>query len=62
MDDGKLVFKVVSVDTQSFDAEVVVGGPLKSRKGVNLPDIILDTTPLTEKDLADLAYALEKGR
>jgi pyruvate kinase len=61
MDDGKLVFKVVSVDTQSFDAEVVVGGPLKSRKGVNLPDIILDTTPLTEKDLADLAYALEKG-
>ena len=61
MDDGKLVFKVVSVDRQSFDAEVVVGGPLKSRKGVNLPDIILDTTPLTEKDLADLAYALEKG-
>ena len=61
MDDGKLVFKVVLVDTQSFAAEVVVGGPLKRRKGVNLPDIILDTTPLTEKDLADLAYALEKG-
>ena len=54
MDDGKLVFKVVSVDTQSFDAEVVVGGPLKSRKGVNLPDIILDTTQLTEKELNDL--------
>jgi len=61
MDDGKLVFKVVSVDTESFEAEIIVGGPLKSRKGVNLPDIILDTTPLTEKDLADLAYALEKG-
>ncbi|MFZ9135659.1 MAG: pyruvate kinase, partial [Candidatus Puniceispirillaceae bacterium] len=61
MDDGKLVFKVLSVDTESFEAEIIVGGPLKSRKGVNLPDIILDTTPLTEKDLADLSYALEKG-
>jgi pyruvate kinase len=61
MDDGKLVFKVVSVDTEKFEAEVVVGGPLKSRKGVNLPDIILDTTPLTPKDLTDLNYALDKG-
>ena len=61
MDDGKLVFKVVSVDIESFVAEVLVGGPLKSRKGVNLPDIVLDTTPLTEKDLADLEYALSKG-
>ncbi|MDC1383131.1 pyruvate kinase [Candidatus Puniceispirillum sp.] len=61
MDDGKLVFKVVSVDIESFVAEVLVGGPLKSRKGVNLPDIVLDTTPLTEKDLADLKYALSKG-
>ena len=61
MDDGKLVFKVKAVNDKSFTAEVVVGGPLKSRKGVNLPDIILDTTPLTEKDLADLEFALEKG-
>ena len=61
MDDGKLVFKVKAVNDSSFTAEVVVGGPLKSRKGVNLPDIILDTTPLTEKDLADLEFALDKG-
>lgn len=61
MDDGKLVFKVISVADISFDAEVIVGGPLKSRKGVNLPDIILDTSPLTEKDLADLDFALDKG-
>ncbi len=61
MDDGKLVFKVVTIGDTSFVAEVVVGGPLKSRKGVNLPDIILDTSPLTEKDLEDLSYALDKG-
>ena len=61
MDDGKLVFRVVSVDTKKFVADVLVGGPLKSRKGVNLPDMTLDTTPLTPKDLVDLNYALDKG-
>ena len=61
MDDGKLVFKVVTIDDASFTAEVTVGGPLKSNKGVNLPDIILDTNPLTEKDLEDLEFALKKG-
>ena len=61
MDDGKLVFRVVSVDTKKFVADVLVGGPLKSRKGVNLPDMTLDTNPLTSKDLDDLDYALDKG-
>ena len=61
MDDGKLVFRVVSVNAKKFVADVLVGGPLKSRKGVNLPDMTLDTTPLTPKDLDDLNYALDKG-
>ena len=61
MDDGKLVFRVVSVDTKKIVADVLVGGPLKSRKGVNLPDMTLDTNPLTSKDLDDLNYALDKG-
>ena len=61
MDDGKLVFRVVSVDTKKFVADVLVGGPLKSRKGINLPDMTLDTNPLTSKDLDDLDYALDKG-
>ena len=61
MDDGKLVFRVVSVNAKKFVADVLVGGPLKSRKGVNLPDMTLDTTPLTTKDLDDLNYALDKG-
>ena len=61
MDDGKLIFRVALVETNKFVADVLVGGPLKSRKGVNLPDIILDTSPLTQKDLDDLNYALGKG-
>ena len=61
MDDGKLVLVVKSLSDDSFIAEVVVGGPLKSRKGVNIPDIVLDTKPLTEKDMSDLEYALSKN-
>ena len=40
---------------------VEVGGPLSSRKGVNLPDLLLDSPPLTEKDKSDLAFALDCG-
>jgi len=61
MDDGKLVLVVKSLSDDSFVAEVVVGGPLKSRKGVNIPDIVLDTKPLTDKDLSDLEFALSKN-
>jgi pyruvate kinase len=61
MDDGKLVFQVAEIDDASFTAEILVGGPLKSNKGVNLPDIVLDTNPLTKKDLDDLEFALSKG-
>lgn len=61
IDDGKLVCRVTTIRDDSFDAEVIAGGKVKSRKGVNLPDIILDTKPLTEKDLADLEFALKQG-
>jgi len=61
MDDGKLVLKVVSLGSDSFVAEVVTGGPVRSRKGVNLPDVVLPSKPLTEKDLSDLDFALAQG-
>ncbi|MGC6536989.1 MAG: pyruvate kinase [Candidatus Puniceispirillaceae bacterium] len=61
MDDGKLRLKVSSISERSFTAKVITGGPLKSRKGVNLPDVLLDTKPLTEKDLSDLEFALSHG-
>ena len=61
MDDGKLRLRVSQVGTREFTAIVQTGGPLKSRKGVNVPDVVLDTKPLTPKDLSDLAFALEHG-
>src|SRR6185312_7192931 len=42
-------------------AAVVVGGMLASRKGISLPDTVLPIGPLTEKDKADLDFALRLG-
>ena len=61
IDDGKLVLRVKSIGDDSFTTTVEVGGPLSSRKGVNLPDLVLDSPPLTEKDRSDLAFALDCG-
>lgn len=62
VDDGKLVFKVIeSNKTDEALLEVLYGGPLHSRKGVNLPDTKISMPSLTEKDLEDLEFALEQN-
>ena len=61
IDDGKLVLRVTSIGSDSFTTTVEIGGPLSSRKGVNLPDMVLDSPPLTDKDHDDLAFALDHG-
>ncbi len=61
IDDGKLVLRVTAIDDDSFTTTVEVGGPLSSRKGVNLPDMVIDSPPLTDKDHDDLAFALDHG-
>lgn len=59
IDDGSIELRVTGKDGFDVLAEVVVGGPLSSRKGVNLPNIQTSTPALTEKDLADLEFGLE---
>lgn len=61
IDDGKLELNVRTISNDIFSAEVLIGGPVSSRKGVNVPDIKLNTDPLTEKDLIDLEFALVNG-
>ncbi len=60
MDDGLLELKVVKKNTDDIIAQVVVGGMLKSRKGVNLPDVKISMPSLTEKDIEDLDHALNE--
>ena len=60
IDDGKLELKVVETDgEQTVRLEVIHGGPLHSRKGVNLPYTQISLPALTPKDRADLDVALE---
>ena len=62
LDDGKLIFEVESTDGQSeVIASVVQGGPLKSNKGVNLPNTEVSLPALTEKDVKDAVFAIEQG-
>ena len=61
LDDGKLRMRVIEASADRICAEVLVGGPLASRKGISLPDTILPVGPLTKKDKADLECALDLG-
>lgn len=61
IDDGKLRVRVVeSNGKDEVICEVEHGGPLKSRKGVNLPNTKVSLPSLTEKDRADLDFILEQ--
>lgn len=61
IDDGRVRVRVVGLDTESIRAEVIIGGVISNRKGVNLPGTVLPLSPLTQKDRADLAFGLSLG-
>jgi len=61
IDDGLVRLRVERVDSGRALCTVVVGGPVGSHKGVNLPGVPLPIPALTRKDLADLDVALELG-
>ena len=62
LDDGKLIFEVLSTNKKdSVRAKVIQGGPLKSKKGVNLPNTNISLPALTEKDVKDAVFACQQG-
>jgi pyruvate kinase len=61
LDDGRLRLEVTDCGPDYADTKVLVAGPLSDRKGVNLPNIRLDISPLTPKDRQDLQFALDLG-
>lgn len=61
LDDGRLTLTVESTEPRALTARVVVGGPLTSHKGINLPGVNLRISGFTEKDEADLAFGLAQG-
>lgn len=60
LDDGHMELEVLAVGSSFLEAKVVLGGVLKSHKGVNLPGALLNFPSLTEKDREDLRFGLEQ--
>jgi pyruvate kinase len=61
LDDGKLRLNVLGTSGHDVTTEIVVGGPLSSRKGINLPGLALSVPSFTKKDLEDLAFGIQNG-
>lgn len=60
VDDGKIRLRVTKVEPGRITAKVEVGGRISDHKGVNVPDVLVPIPALTDKDRADLAFALEQ--
>ena len=61
LDDGKLIFEIISTDKKSVvKAKVIQGGKLKSKKGVNLPNTKISLPALTKKDIVDAEFAIKQ--
>ncbi|MDF5755969.1 pyruvate kinase [Spongiactinospora sp. TRM90649] len=61
VDDGRLVLEVTRVDGPRVTTRVVVGGMISDNKGLNLPGVNVSAPALTDKDEADLRWALRTG-
>lgn len=59
IDDGSIVLNVESVNEVEIACRVVVGGILKERKSINVPGVHLDMPYLSDKDKADIIFAVE---
>jgi pyruvate kinase len=61
IDDGKIKLRVIRAAPDRILCSAEVGGVISDRKGVNVPDAVVPVPALTDKDRADLAFALEQG-
>ncbi|MGC9419076.1 MAG: pyruvate kinase [Rhodovulum sp.] len=61
VNDGKIRLKVKECGPDFANCEVVVGGTISNRKGVNVPDVLLPVAALSDKDRRDLDFVLELG-
>jgi len=61
VNDGKIQLKVLECGADFANCEVVTGGTISNRKGVNVPDVILPLAALSDKDRADLEFVCDLG-
>lgn len=61
VDDGKIRLRVRDFGSDFANCEVIAGGRISNRKGVNVPGVVLPLSPLTDKDRRDMQFALDQG-
>ncbi|MCK0121292.1 MAG: pyruvate kinase [Yoonia sp.] len=61
VNDGKIKLRVKDCGATFANCEVIVGGVISNRKGVNVPDVTLPLAALSPKDLKDLEFVCELG-
>jgi len=61
MDDGLLEVRVLEKNDTDVVTEVVIGGLLKSKKGLNLPGVNMSVPSLSEKDIQDVYFGLDNN-
>ncbi|MEP1768006.1 MAG: pyruvate kinase [Sulfitobacter sp.] len=61
VNDGKIRLQVKECGADFANCEVIIGGAISNRKGVNVPDVVLPLAALSEKDRADLEFVCELG-
>ena len=61
IDDGKIKLKVIGTDGRHVEAKVVIGGVLRDKRGVSVPDADFSTPSITKKDEDDLLFGAEHG-
>ena len=61
VNDGKIRLKVIERSPEHAVTEVMVGGEISNRKGVNVPDVVLPLAALSPKDRTDLEFACGLG-
>ncbi|HEU4545330.1 MAG TPA: pyruvate kinase, partial [Microlunatus sp.] len=61
IDDGRLHLEAVEITETDVVTKVVVGGAVSNNKGINLPGVAVSVPAMSEKDIADLRWALQNG-
>ncbi|MGX0974767.1 pyruvate kinase [Roseovarius sp. MBR-51] len=61
VNDGKIRLRVTACGPEFADCDVIAGGTISNRKGVNVPDVVLPLAALSEKDLSDLEFICDLG-
>ncbi len=59
--DGSVHLRVLETNGVLARCEVIVGGPVSDRKGINLPGVAISTPSLSKKDIADAHFGVDKG-